>query len=151
MNLFTDNVPTLAVQAPIIREVPKVFCPTAVYSMDIGVVNRIAGETEGKIMERDAIMRRLATLEKGALICKQYAKRPHQSKHHQSLLYKLKLRIPVPSFSSDESGISELLVPRPRTPGNDGSDTPGKQPSHKGFPESVNKAGSTSGATTSKS
>lgn len=83
MNLFTDNVPTLAVQAPIIREVPKTFCPTTVYSMDTGIVNRIAGETEEKIMERDSILRRLATLEKGALICKQYAKRPQQGKHHQ--------------------------------------------------------------------
>jgi len=82
MNLFTDNVPTLAVQAPIIREVPNIFCPTTVYSMDIEVVNRIAGETEEKIMERDSLLRRLATLEKGALICKQYAKRPQQSKHH---------------------------------------------------------------------
>lgn len=83
MNLFTDNVPTLAIQAPIIREAPKTFCPTVVYSMNTGVVNRIAGETEEKIMERDAILRRLATLEKGALICKQYAKRPQQGKHHQ--------------------------------------------------------------------
>ncbi|PMD54742.1 uncharacterized protein K444DRAFT_539458 [Hyaloscypha bicolor E] len=76
MNLFTDNVPTLVVQAPIIREVPKIFCPTAVFSMDPDVINRIAGETEEQIMERDSILRRLATLEKGALICKQYAKRP---------------------------------------------------------------------------
>lgn len=83
MNLFTDNVPTLAIQSPIIREAPKTFCPTVVYSMDTGVVNRIAGETEEKIMERDAILRRLATLEKGALICKQYAKRPQQGKHPQ--------------------------------------------------------------------
>jgi hypothetical protein len=76
MNLFTDNVPTLAVQAPIIREISKIFCPTAVYSMDTDVVNRIAGETEEKIEERESILRRLSTLEKGALICKQYAKRP---------------------------------------------------------------------------
>jgi hypothetical protein len=80
LNLFTDNVPTLAVQAPIIREVPKIFCPTAVFSMDTGVINRIAGETEEKVMERDSILRRLATLEKGALICKQYAKRPQHGK-----------------------------------------------------------------------
>ena len=51
--------------------------------MDTGVVNRIARETEEKIMERDALLRRLETLEKGALICKQYAKRPQQGKHHQ--------------------------------------------------------------------
>jgi hypothetical protein len=81
LNLFTDNVPTLAVQAPLIREVPKIFCPTAVFSMDTGVINRIAGETEEKIMERDSILHRLATLEKGALICRRYAKRPQQGKY----------------------------------------------------------------------
>ncbi len=83
MSLFTDNVPTLAIQAPIIREVPKLFCPTAVYSMDAEVVNRIAGETKEKISERDTILSRLSRLEEGALICKRYAKRPQQSKHHQ--------------------------------------------------------------------
>jgi hypothetical protein len=80
LNLFTDNVPTLAIQAPIIREVPKIFCPTAVDSMDTSVINRIAGETEETVKERDSILRRLATLEKGALICKQYAKRPQHGK-----------------------------------------------------------------------
>jgi hypothetical protein len=85
LNLFTDNVPTLAVRAPIIRELPKIFCPTAVYSMDTGVVNRIAGETEEKVLERDSILRRLATLEKGALICKQYAKRPQHGKNLPNL------------------------------------------------------------------
>jgi hypothetical protein len=83
MNLFTDNVPTLAVQAPIIREVPNIFCPTAVYSMDTGIVNRIAGETEEKIMEREAVLRRLASLEKGALTCKKFTKHTLQGKHHQ--------------------------------------------------------------------
>jgi hypothetical protein len=44
--------------------------------MDPDVVKRIAGETEEQIMERDSILRRLAILEEGALICKKYAKRP---------------------------------------------------------------------------
>lgn len=77
LNLFTDNVPTLAIQGPIIREVPNIFCPTAVVSMDPDVVKRIAGETEEKTHERQAILRKLRILENGALICKRYAKRPH--------------------------------------------------------------------------
>lgn len=81
LNLFTDNVPTLAIQAPLIREVPKIFCPTAVDTMDPSVVNRIAGETEETIMERDLILHRLATLEKGALICRRYPKRPQHGKY----------------------------------------------------------------------
>jgi hypothetical protein len=81
LNLFTDNVPTLAIQAPLLREVPKIFCPTAVDTMDPSVVNRIAGETEETIMERDLILHRLATLEKGALICRRYPKRPQHGKY----------------------------------------------------------------------
>ncbi|KAG4439223.1 hypothetical protein IFR05_005314 [Cadophora sp. M221] len=122
MNLFTDNVPTLAVQAPIIRAIPETFCPTAVYSMPAGVVHHIAGETEEKIIERDAVLRRLGTLEKGALICKQYAKRPQQ----------------VLNVSS------ELPVPSPRTSGDEGRSTPRKSPSApKFFPDSVPKAETT--------
>jgi hypothetical protein len=40
------------------------------------MIKRIAGETEEKSLERDAIVRRLETLENGARVCKQYAKRP---------------------------------------------------------------------------
>jgi hypothetical protein len=83
MNLFTDNVPTLAIQAPIIRGAPNIFCPTAVFSMDTDTVNRIAGESEEKAKERESILRRLAALEKGADKCKQYAKRPQHGTCHQ--------------------------------------------------------------------
>jgi hypothetical protein len=81
MNLFTDNVPTLAIQGPIIREIPKIFCPTAVLSMDAEVVKQIAGETEEAILRRGKVLRRLEILEEGARICKQYAKRPQSGIH----------------------------------------------------------------------
>ncbi|KAK0107867.1 hypothetical protein ONS96_003656 [Cadophora gregata f. sp. sojae] len=96
INLFTDNVPTLAIQSPIIREVPRIFCPTAVYKMGAEVVSSIAGESEEKKVEREAILRRLDTLEKGARICKQYAKRP------QFL-----------DSSSDGTNITGMRVPSP--------------------------------------
>ena len=86
MNLFTDNVPTLAVQAPIIREVPNILCPTAVFSMDSDTIKRIAGETEEKSLERDVIVRRLKTLENGARVCKQYAKRPQSCELSPNIL-----------------------------------------------------------------
>lgn len=76
LNLFTDNVPTLAIQAPIIKGLPKVFCPTAVFSMDLDIVKKIAREDEGKTLEREALARRLEILQNGARICKQYEKRP---------------------------------------------------------------------------
>jgi len=85
MNLFTDNVPTLAVQAPIIRGAPSIFCPTAVFSMDTETVHQIAGESEEKVMEREAIQGRLATLEKGALICKQYAKPARHGEYYPNI------------------------------------------------------------------
>lgn len=80
INLFTDNVPNLAIQAQIIREVPKIFCPTAVVSMDPDIVKKMAGETEEKSLEREAILQRLSILEKGFRICKQYAMRPQSCK-----------------------------------------------------------------------
>jgi hypothetical protein len=88
MNLFTDNVPTLAIQAPIIREVPKIFCPTAVFSMDADIIKRIAAETEEKVSERNTILRRLEILENGALICKLWAKRPQPCKFLSTMLSK---------------------------------------------------------------
>lgn len=81
MNLFTDNVPTLAVQAPIIRQVPTIFSPTTVFSMAEDLIKRIAAETEEKVEERVAILRDLEVLEKGARICKLYAKRSQACKN----------------------------------------------------------------------
>lgn len=83
MNLFTDNVPTLVVQASIIREVPKLLSPTAVDSMNADTIRRIAGETEETIQERDAILKKLEVLKNGARICKRYAKHPQPSKIYE--------------------------------------------------------------------
>jgi hypothetical protein len=99
MNLFTDNVPTLVVQAQIIREVPNILCPTAVFSMDADIIKRIAGETQEKIDERDAILRRLTILEKGARICKQYAKRPHSCKISLRIILRIEAYIFSPQLS----------------------------------------------------
>jgi hypothetical protein len=76
MRLFMDNVPTLAIQATIIRKLPEVFCPTVVFDMEPELVTKIAREAEEKIFERAEILRKLKTLEDGARICKQYSMRP---------------------------------------------------------------------------
>jgi hypothetical protein len=73
MKLFMDNVPSLAIQAPIVREVPSMFCPTAVCSMDADIVMRIAGESDEKTLYREELLRQLNILHAGARICKQYA------------------------------------------------------------------------------
>jgi hypothetical protein len=75
-----DNVPTLAIQAPIIWEISTLFFPTKVIIMDPDTVQKVGGEDEGKNLERETVLRRLANLEKGAQICKQYALRPQTSK-----------------------------------------------------------------------
>jgi hypothetical protein len=80
MNLFMDNVPTLAIQAPIVRKLPTMLSPVAVSKMDVEVVQKIAGESEEKVGEREEILRKLEKLETGALICKEYALRPSSSK-----------------------------------------------------------------------
>lgn len=99
MNLFTDNVPTLVVQAQIIREVPNILCPTAVFSMDADIIKRIAGETQEKIDERERILQKLAILEDGARICKQHAKRPQSCK----IFLRIILSIETYIFSSQLS------------------------------------------------
>lgn len=81
MKLFLDNVPTLAVQAPIIRKLDEVLCPTAVFRMQSELVAKIAGESEAKIQEREEILSKLSVLEAGAQICRQYAMRPQSCEY----------------------------------------------------------------------
>ena len=44
--------------------------------MDPARIKKIAGEDEGKTLERDALGSRLEILQNGARICKEYAKLP---------------------------------------------------------------------------
>src|SRR5436305_651688 len=76
MNLFTDNVPTLAIQAPILKNLNEILTPKAVNKMPADILSQIAGESEEKIRERAELLKKLATLEAGARICKEYAMRP---------------------------------------------------------------------------
>ncbi|KFX88815.1 hypothetical protein O988_08880 [Pseudogymnoascus sp. VKM F-3808] len=79
MKLFMDNVPTLAIQAPIIRKLDEVLCPTTVFRMPPELVTKIAGESDEKMQEREEVLSKLNTLEAGAQICRQYAMRPQFS------------------------------------------------------------------------
>jgi hypothetical protein len=76
MNLFTDYVPMLAIQAPILRNLHEILTPKVVNKMDTDIITQIAGESEEKTRERDEILHKLATLEAGARICREYAMRP---------------------------------------------------------------------------
>ena len=67
-----DNVPTLAIQGPIVRELPNVFNSTAVYQMSTDLIEKIAGEDEGKVRERAELSSKLETLKTGQRICRQY-------------------------------------------------------------------------------
>ena len=75
-----DNVPTLAIQAPIILAVPSMLSPTAVSSMTGDMVAKLAAESEEQRSCREELERRRETLENGARICKQYAMRPSHCK-----------------------------------------------------------------------
>ncbi|KAN0119549.1 P-loop containing nucleoside triphosphate hydrolase protein [Hyaloscypha variabilis] len=133
MNLFTDNVPTLAVHAPIIRGVPNIFCPTSVFSMDTDTVNKIAGESKETIEDRESILRRLAALEEGARICKQKAKPPRH----------------VLEPSSNDIDPSESPPSAFKTPVKSGTNTPAKTLSTaKQSPTYVLKTGNPSISTT---
>jgi hypothetical protein len=76
MKLFMDNVPTLAIQAPIIRKLDEVFCPSAVSNMTPELVTKIAGESEDKVRDREETLSRLDVLEAGARVCKDWALKP---------------------------------------------------------------------------
>lgn len=80
MKTFMDNVPKLAIRAPMVLKVPSMLCPTSVYAIDSDLVTKIAGESEEKTLLREDLVRKLATLKTGASICKQYAVRSHLCK-----------------------------------------------------------------------
>lgn len=84
MNLFMDNVPTLAIQAPIVRKLPTMLSPVAISKMDVETIKKIAGESEKKVRDREETLRELENLEAGARICKEYALRPSSSKLHKN-------------------------------------------------------------------
>lgn len=75
MDVFLDNVPTLAIQAPIVRALPSMFSPLAVSRMAPEEVKRIAEESEEIGRHREQLERQLGTLNEGLRTCKQYAKR----------------------------------------------------------------------------
>ncbi|KFY24130.1 hypothetical protein V493_05413 [Pseudogymnoascus sp. VKM F-4281 (FW-2241)] len=79
MKLFMDNVPTLAIQAQIVRKLEEALCPTTVFRMTPELITKIAGESDEKMQEREEILSKLTTLEAGAQICRQYALRPQSS------------------------------------------------------------------------
>ena len=84
MRLFIDNVPSQAIQGPIIRELPSTFGPMVVCSMTADSVMRIAGESEEKRTHREELLRKKRTLEAGAQMCKQYVLHPNSGMPPQS-------------------------------------------------------------------
>lgn len=80
MKLFMDNVPSLAIQAPIVRGIPSMLCPADVYSMTSEIVAKVAGESEEKTAHRAQLLHKRRTLETGSRICKQFAVRPSHCK-----------------------------------------------------------------------
>ena len=46
MKLFMDNVPNLAVQIPIVREIPDIFCVDAVRLIDADLIVQIVGDLD---------------------------------------------------------------------------------------------------------
>ena len=80
MAVFMDNVPSLAIRAPILQKLPDLFSAKVVREMPDDVVTRIASESEDRIEYRDRLDKMLATLSEGARICKQYATRAAPSR-----------------------------------------------------------------------
>ena len=72
MKVFLDNVPSLVIQETIVNQVPRMFCPESVFSMESDLVRKIASESEAKKLQREELTRKLGTLDAGHRICKQY-------------------------------------------------------------------------------
>ena len=71
MKVFLDNVPTLVIQETIVNQVPRMFCPESVFTMESDLVKKIAAESEIKRLRREELTRKLGTLTAGYGICKQ--------------------------------------------------------------------------------
>ena len=75
MKVFLDNVPSLVIQQPIVNQMPSIFCPESVFAMDTDLVKKITSESDAKRIQREELKRKLATLDTGHQICKQYIAR----------------------------------------------------------------------------
>lgn len=87
MKIFMDNVPSLVIQAPIVRKVSSMLCPADVYSMTSEIVAKVAGESEEKAAHRVQLLQTRHTLDNGARICKQHAMRPSYCKLPSKILH----------------------------------------------------------------
>ena len=75
MKVFLDNVPSLPIQETVVNQVPGMFCPESVFAMESDLVKKVASESEAKTFQRGELTRKLATLDAGYSICKQYVAR----------------------------------------------------------------------------
>lgn len=60
-----DDTSVLAVEECLIQQLPTVFIPETVFSLSDDVIQRIAGETEESVAERERSTARLRVLETG--------------------------------------------------------------------------------------
>ena len=75
MKTFVDNIPIQVIQAQILADLPSVFEPKHVLSMDKKVLAKIAGESPKKQKLREELEFKLDTLKKGFETCNQYVRR----------------------------------------------------------------------------
>ncbi|KAH7025370.1 putative dynamin GTPase [Macrophomina phaseolina] len=73
LNIFVDNIATLAVENCLIGKLADIFSPTVVALMDDETLSRLASETEDIKNEREVLKGRLKSLQQGARIIKRQA------------------------------------------------------------------------------
>ena len=82
---YVDNVLTLAVWAPMVREIPDIFSPDKVNHMTTEEVQELAGESTERIEHRAEMLRKLEALERGRKACGVYTMPMREGKSHPRL------------------------------------------------------------------
>ncbi len=72
-----DNVPTLVIWATMVNDLPQIFSPDVVMTMDQDTIARIAQEPEHIVVQREELQTRLEMLEKGQEECELQISKSH--------------------------------------------------------------------------
>jgi len=82
---FIDNVPSLAISAKILLELPLLFRASDILRMDETLLSAIAGESEDLSERRKILHSKLKTLNEGAAICRRHKTHTHSATKRYTL------------------------------------------------------------------
>ena len=75
LKTFVDTIAVHAVERCLLKGIEDILSPTFVMRLEVGLVQRIAGESQEHQESREILTRKLATLEAGLETCNRYVDR----------------------------------------------------------------------------